>query len=31
MPADLREIGTVLSKIEVTRGRMNEEQMMAVD
>ena len=30
-PADLREIETVLSKIEVRGGRMNEERMMAVD
>ena len=31
MPADLREIGTVLSKIEVHGGRMNEKRTMAVD
>jgi aryl-alcohol dehydrogenase-like predicted oxidoreductase len=30
-PADLREIETALSKIEVHGGRMNEERMMAVD
>jgi aryl-alcohol dehydrogenase-like predicted oxidoreductase len=30
-PADLREIETALSKIEVYGGRMNEERMMAVD
>jgi aryl-alcohol dehydrogenase-like predicted oxidoreductase len=30
-PADLREIETVLSKIEVHGGRMNKERMMAVD
>jgi aryl-alcohol dehydrogenase-like predicted oxidoreductase len=30
-PADLREIETALSKIEVHGGRMNEERMKAVD
>ena len=30
-PADLREIETALSKIQVHGGRMNEERMMAVD
>jgi aryl-alcohol dehydrogenase-like predicted oxidoreductase len=30
-PADLRQIETVLSKIKVHGGRMNEERMMAVD
>ena len=30
-PADLHEIETALSKIEVHGGRMNEERMMAVD
>jgi aryl-alcohol dehydrogenase-like predicted oxidoreductase len=30
-PADLREIETALSKIEVHGGRMNEQRMMAVD
>ena len=30
-PADLREIETALSKIEVRGGRMNEERMKAVD
>ena len=30
-PADLREIETTLSKIEVYGGRRNEERMMAVD
>jgi aryl-alcohol dehydrogenase-like predicted oxidoreductase len=30
-PADLREIETALSKIEVYGGRMNEERMKAVD
>ncbi len=30
-PADLREIETAFSKIEVHGGRMNEERMMAVD
>ena len=30
-PADLREIDTVVSKIEVHGGRMNEEQMKVVD
>jgi aryl-alcohol dehydrogenase-like predicted oxidoreductase len=30
-PADLREIETALSKIEVHGGRMNEERMNAVD
>src|SRR5580698_7934588 len=30
-PADLREVETVLSKIEVHGGRMNEERMKAVD
>jgi hypothetical protein len=30
-PADLCEIDTALSKIEVHGGRMNEEQMKAVD
>ena len=30
-PADLREIETALSKIEVHGGRMNEERMTAVD
>jgi aryl-alcohol dehydrogenase-like predicted oxidoreductase len=30
-PADLREVETALSKIEVHGGRMNEERMMAVD
>ena len=29
--ADIREIETALSKIEVHGGRMNEERMMAVD
>jgi diketogulonate reductase-like aldo/keto reductase len=30
-PADLREIETALSKIEVHGGRMNEERMKVVD
>ena len=30
-PADLREIETSLSKIEVHGGRMNEERMKTVD
>jgi aryl-alcohol dehydrogenase-like predicted oxidoreductase len=30
-PADLREIETALSRIEVHGGRMNEERMNAVD
>ena len=30
-PADLREIDTAFSKIKVQGGRMNEEQMKAVD
>ena len=30
-PADLREIETAFSKIEVHGGRMNEERMQAVD
>ena len=30
-PADLIEIGTALSEIEVHGGRMNEEQMKVVD
>jgi aryl-alcohol dehydrogenase-like predicted oxidoreductase len=30
-PADLREIDTVVSKITVHGGRMNEEQMKVVD
>ena len=30
-PADLREIETALSKIEVHGGRMNEERMTVVD
>jgi hypothetical protein len=30
-PADLREIDTAVSKIQVHGGRMNEEQMNVVD
>lgn len=30
-PADLREIGDALSKLEVHGGRMNEMQMRVVD